>query len=413
MAARAIPPLSQVSPWRGPEGGCWPTQEQELLLKAALLAGPEALDAWEKWQRLADIEQTDEGSVGMLPLLYQNLQGRSAASPLLSRLRGVYRHTWYRNQLHDHRVKGVLRSMRDAGISTLLLKGMALSHIYYENHGTRSMRDGDLLVPFPEASSACEVLRKTGWTPLFEPLERERICRASAPFVDSSGQELDLHWHVLHEDLRADADADFWAGAVPFRLGDVDTLALNPADQLLHVLVHGIAWSKVPPIRWAADTVMIVRSAGGRIDWRRLIESARSRRLSCTVRDGLVYVQETFGAAVPSWVLAELRSHVPSVGERLENRFRVHMGPSALWGETPNLAFKYLRASRGQHRRPTVPGFVEFLGAYWRVDGSRLPAELGKKLVRRTFWMLTSKGGRFVRSVAKRLPFRQTQAPSS
>jgi hypothetical protein len=110
-------------------------------------------------------------------------------------------------------------------------------------------------------------------------------------------------------------------------------------------------------------------------------------------------VQRTLGAAVPAWVLAELRGHVPSVGERLENRFRVHMGPGALWGETPSLAFKYLRASRGRRRRPTVSGFVDFLGAYWRVDTSRLPVELGLKLVRRTLWMMTSTGERILRSV--------------
>ena len=398
--ANSGPP--RVSRWRGPEGGCWPTREQELLLKAALLSGPEALDAWGEWQRVADIEKTDEGSIGILPLLYENLRRHGAATPLLPRLRGVYRHTWYRNQLHDHRVKGVLRSMEGAGIRTLLLKGMALSHVHYGNLGTRPMRDGDLLVPFPDAPSACDVLRRTGWTPLFEPLERERVCRASAPFVDSSGQELDLHWHVLHEDLRADADADFWAGAVPFRLGDVDTLVLDPADQLLHVLVHGIAWSKVPSIRWAADAVMIVRSTGGRIDWRRLIDSAVTRRLSCTVRDGLDYVHRTFGSEIPGWVVAELRSRVPSVGERLENRFRVDMGPGALWGETPSLAFKYVRASRGRGRRPTVRGFVDFLGAYWRVDATRLPAKIVRKLVRRTLWTLTSTGERMVRSFARR-----------
>ena len=49
---------------------CWPSRQQELLLKASLLRGKEALSAWEEWRSDVDIEQVDVASHRLLPLLY-------------------------------------------------------------------------------------------------------------------------------------------------------------------------------------------------------------------------------------------------------------------------------------------------------------------------------------------------------
>ena len=47
----------------------WPTREQERLLRAALLRGPLALEAWDEWKAGADMDHLDAGSYRLLPQL--------------------------------------------------------------------------------------------------------------------------------------------------------------------------------------------------------------------------------------------------------------------------------------------------------------------------------------------------------
>lgn len=78
---------------------CWPTWEQELLLRAALLQGKDAIAAWEEWKLSTDIEQIDLGSEQMFPLLYYNLITHGIKDPLIDNLKTFYLRTWRRNQL--------------------------------------------------------------------------------------------------------------------------------------------------------------------------------------------------------------------------------------------------------------------------------------------------------------------------
>ena len=54
-------PLFKYYKWR-------PTDDQELLLKAALFKGQAAKEAWKKWDAKNQIEQIDYGSYRLIPL---------------------------------------------------------------------------------------------------------------------------------------------------------------------------------------------------------------------------------------------------------------------------------------------------------------------------------------------------------
>ena len=56
-----------------PEGDCWPTSQQRLLLRAALLEGSHAIETWNDWKRGIILDRLDRGSIRLLPLLYHNL----------------------------------------------------------------------------------------------------------------------------------------------------------------------------------------------------------------------------------------------------------------------------------------------------------------------------------------------------
>ena len=116
---------------------------------------------------------------------------------------------------------------------------------------------------------------------------------------------------------RAFADAPFWAASQPFALSGREYQTLCPTDMLLHVCFHGARWNVTPPLRWIADAMMILSRAGEEIDWLRLLELARERRLSLMLRETLGYLHRTFAAPVPPFVLATLGVTPVSRGERL------------------------------------------------------------------------------------------------
>jgi hypothetical protein len=148
-----------------PVATCWPNKEQEMLLRSALLNGKEALDAWQRWKLMVDIDQLDHR---LLPKLYHNLKAELPSDPLMSRLKGVYRQTWYKNQLLFHRAAILLTSLQDAGIETLCLKGAAIIVLHYRDAGLRHMDDIDVLVHPHQALEAMRVLRNSGWQPIHQ-----------------------------------------------------------------------------------------------------------------------------------------------------------------------------------------------------------------------------------------------------
>jgi len=97
------------------EPGCWPNQAQELLLRAALLQGEPALEAWNEWRRSVNLDVIDYGSHRMVPQLYRNLQRLGVKDPLMDRLKGVYRYYLYKNEILLHRIGTLLAAFEDAG----------------------------------------------------------------------------------------------------------------------------------------------------------------------------------------------------------------------------------------------------------------------------------------------------------
>jgi len=298
------------------DNSCWPTEQQELLLKAALLKGTESVQSWEKWIDSTDVNAIDIGSQRLLPLLMMNLHSQGISHPILSKFKGVYRQTWYRNQMLFHEIATVIRLFQQNGIETMILKGAALVVDYYKDPGLRPMDDFDLLVPTSKIVPAINQLRTLiMWKPkkrldLNNPWEKE------FPLISRSGNNLDLHCHILFETPQQDADKDFWEAAIPTSIGNTPTLALNPTDQLLHTLVHGLRWNQVPSLRWIADTNMILSSKLN-IDWDRLIFQSKKNEVLLVMKETLQYMAGRMNAPVPSDVLNRVQHFAISYDDRI------------------------------------------------------------------------------------------------
>ncbi len=363
----------------------FPTPAQELLLRAILLDGDASAAAWRAWRADVDLDRVDEGSRRLLPALYAKRHEAGDADPVLERLKAAYAYTWSRNQLMLQHLAGVLRALHRRGIATLVLKGAALVALHYQDAGCRPMDDVDVLVPYDRAREAMALLADRGWSVIetVPPTAHLRYRHATG-FRDRVGRQLDLHWHVMLECCDVEADREFWATAVPVRIANIDTRALDPAAQLLHVCVHGVC-SGPTAIRWVADAMTVLRSAPERLDWSRLVDRAARWRLAVTLGAALEYLQEVYGAPIPTAVRDALRDMSGSWLERAE--YRVNTSPRAerLLGKLPCMWFQYRRLRAADGGAGPVGGFAGYLRYSWALERpSQLPFHVLRAALRRS-----------------------------
>ena len=359
--------------------GNLPTAEQLLVLHAALDPAPAAAVAWQRWRGAIEFDDVDHGSTRLLPLVYRNLGAGAFDEEVAGRLKGLYRRSWSHNQLIFKRAAGAIGALEGAGIETLVTKGASLALLSYGDVGVRPMDDVDVLVPLDRATDAIEVLSAAGWTPDHEDPPAWTRVHHSLGFAGSDHGEVDLHWFALWQPAR---DEHLWRASVPLELAGATTLAPCPADQLLLACVHGTPWSPLPPFRWIADAVTVIRSAGEGLEWDRLVAEAERRRLTVATAAALDYLRVEFGAPVPASALAGLAAVPTTRHERAAFRAACR----------PDSPLRTLRMAWDRYRRlrdldtgaPRPRGFVSFARRFWGLDSVwQLPMHGLRSLSRR------------------------------
>ena len=349
------------------KGYFWPTPEQELLLKATLLRGEEAITAWKSWGAAVNFDQLDAGSQRLLPLLYKNLTEHNINHPAINVYKGFYRMTWYKNRLLSHRLVSVLRLLDSNGIPLLLLKGAALAPLYYKNWALRPMSDFDLLVPHKDALRTVNLLCNSGWKPATQMIdESDLVTKHAGTLVDDSGIEFDLHWRIMHESSRYENDYNFLDGTGNINFENISVSVLSHTDQLFHILIHGTRWNEIAPLRWVPDSMMILQEAGASIDWDRLVNEARQRCLVIPLTKALFYLNETFAAPIPSEAISSLKSLKPSLTERLE--FIIHSNSRSFLRDIFYLWFTHVRTFNVNGSLKRIAHFPSFLRRFWKVS---------------------------------------------
>jgi hypothetical protein len=315
----------KYSPFRHSESlaNCWPTKEQELLLRACLLKREQAIEAWNEWRKVFKRGGTDSATRRLLPALYDNLRKHKISGPLVKNLKEEYYRTWAQNKFAFSRAAEVVDRFHEAGIKTLLLKGSGLISTFYEDPGLRPMADIDLLVHRSDALRSICLLETLGWSSKYKTPSALVPFENANEFTDHVNQKLDLHWRVMWEGSQKSTDDDFWEASIPVNIGGVLTRTLNPSDHLLHVCVHGAKWNDTAPIRWIIDAMKILTSEKSKVDWERLIRQARDRRLALPMGQTLGYLTDTLEAPVPPEVLRELQSEPRSARELIFYKIRL------------------------------------------------------------------------------------------
>lgn len=365
-------PFHQLNLNFKPVAGKWPSPTQVLLLQASLLPGDAAVDAWDTISKYVDIDRLDAKSQYLLPLVYHNLNSLNVKHPLLEKLKGTYRLTWTKNNILFKHTSASIMALLDAGIQVLLLKGAALTTLYYRNLGLRPMVDLDILVHPDQARRAVSTLVEFDWLPakVNQTIITEDFLTTinGLSFKNPKGYGLDLHWHLLRIFYWDKGDEEFWASAVPIRFQDLAVLALNPTDQLFHVCVHGVTHSMLM-LRWIPDSMMVINNAGKDLDWERLYSHAVSQKLVLPVKDALAFLYDKLQAPIPGWLLEKLHAYTPSAFEVRE--YKTYAARIGIMGRLPKLWYQYQR----NHQKQRLDGneddqmsFIKYIQISWGVE---------------------------------------------
>jgi putative nucleotidyltransferase-like protein len=356
-----------------------PSAEQELLLRAALLEGDAAREAYRLWCARTDIEHLDEGSYRLLPQLGRNLLrlGLDAShrdDPVARRLTGVLRHTWSGNQVTLRLAQASVDRLAAAGIIPLVLPEVSLLQ-YYGHLGARPVESLKLFVPEHGLSVALPVLGAQGWGPL-PRLAGPALHGALTGFrLDLGDQRLDLVARVLPNCASAETDDRLLAGAGPSGLGVSGARTLWPGDELLYTCRRAAQWDDIPAFRWLADGFTVVAN-GGIADWDRVLAQAERYDVSLALAESARYLAEALGAPIPASVWQRAAAGHPGWLARLDHRVRSRR-PGAL-GRLPLLVLAFMQGHRSAslaRRLRALPGFLQ---REWRL-GSR--TQVGRYLL--------------------------------
>jgi hypothetical protein len=347
----------------------WPTTEQLLLLRAALSDGDEALEAFAEWRRRVDYEHVlDGGSFRMLPLAHANMIRLGCTDPVLTRLGGVYRHSWCTVQHRTRLAAETVSLLKAQGIPVLIAKGLPIALDYYASPGLRPMSDIDLVVPREQALAALALLEAQGWRMADSEITRrvrERpedmlAMQCALPLTGPGGAEIDLHWRMIAECARAEAEQRFWRDAEPLAVEGAEALRPSPTHLLFHVIVHGLKPDPLPAIRWVADATMILRRDAARIDWREMATLARDARVRRRLGQGIAYLRDTMRIPLPEAALPLIAAR-PCWVERIEQRaFNVRMARNPVGKLRLETATSLARMAVGSRR-----GYMPGLAARW------------------------------------------------
>ena len=123
----------------------WPTPDQELLLRAALLRDARAVQAWRTLRPQLRNAELDFAAEGVLPALRTNLTELGLAAELPEEWQELHRLAWARNRMLMTSVLSLVAELEQSGIATLLLKGAAFLSDPDLDAGRRPMVDIDVL----------------------------------------------------------------------------------------------------------------------------------------------------------------------------------------------------------------------------------------------------------------------------
>lgn len=199
--------------------------------------------------------------------------------------------------IHSQALGDFLRSARAKGLPILVLRGAALSEVYYGDPALRPAADEDILVRRSDIAGVEGLCREMGLLRLPGMAGVTYGGRSPLPLM------LDIHTGIWHEK----DEKSLWARALPVRLADQQAFRLGPEDMALNLVFHAAVHHGRFSARDAVDLALVCAPVGGAPRWDFLLEMTAHAGLEAVLRHCLRETRERTHASVPDEILERLR----------------------------------------------------------------------------------------------------------
>ena len=372
--------------------GLWPNEEQKLLLKAALFEGSQTLEAWRAWKLRVDIDHLDHGSFLLLPLLYKRLSFLGVDDASIKILKGVYRSTWYKNQLLLENIAKPIQALSSASVDMILLLGTPLIWLYYKDNGVRPIADVHVRFHPEQIGKAIKVLGNIGWllkTDSFNNYiinKTDFLFRKSDILSNSACNKIKKNQSVPLYGIYKKLDDPFWENTIPIQFKGIPVRVMNPTDFLIHIFVHGVIWKSPLDFKWITDAYTIIKNKDTEIDWSRIMKQTQQKQLVLPVKNALIYLQEELNSPIPNNVIRSLKD-MPVSSVQIKE-FETFTKPVGFIGSFREKWYQYIRFSQtiDPASKPNAIKYLEYLRDIWELDHFRQsPFALMKRGIKNIF----------------------------
>jgi hypothetical protein len=349
------------------------TSQQLLALDIVLLDDPSGRRAWQEWHSLRLAGDVTAEEYPLLPLIYERAQGWGASSPLMPRLKGIYRRAWTKNQLLLHSFDELLDRFEQAGIPVMCLRDVAADLGCYAPVRLRSLDRLDLAVLPENLPRAISLLSALDWLPVpsISTLDTAsfRQWETLQRFQNPARQILYLHWHVLPGVPSPEIDRQIWQSASSIHLNGRQMLMPDPESQLLLISL-GVNPPSPQRLISLVDACLLLRSDV--MDWNKLLESAFKFRLVLPLLTTLQRLNSVADDIASGWVIDLLASAKLGALCRLEQYADIQpAGGCALLPRVAKWLTRYCRFSTWNGVHPSPGSFLDFLACQLRLERRR------------------------------------------
>ncbi|MBN1428628.1 MAG: nucleotidyltransferase family protein [Anaerolineae bacterium] len=213
-------------------------------------------------------------------------------------------------------------ALREAGLPTIWLKGIALSQTLYPDPALRPMSDLDVLVPYDRREDALEVAKLQGYrfpdSPgrFLDTNDGLLMNRVSHHYhlVGGPAQMVTLELHsrllgISNDILSLEDIGWFWEQTSPCRTASIVFSTLNPTAHLLYLCAHAeLQHAELYLLRYLDLHLLVTHTP---IDWPLLIRRAAALRWTSVVESALRASMKLFGTPVSEDIFVQLRALRP------------------------------------------------------------------------------------------------------
>ena len=357
----------------------FPNIKEEAFLKLIFSNDNDFYRLWIQWKKEFGFEDINYALLKLMPLLYLRFKKLNIVDEMTAKMKGMYRMTWYKNQLILNSVKNIVFMFNKENIPVILLKGVPLLDNVYKDRGARSLGDADILIDQQYIEKAQKIMVSNGWQYLDpshfyinrfkEPLTKNKIDK-EVTFTNNKNVEIDIHWSLFPFLVRENMEHpmsynEVFKYSILYNIEGVEYRMPCMEDMIIHIIIHGAERNNHRTLRWVVDVVSIIKTAP--INWVFLIERIKKFKVEVEINVAFSYLLNNLSIFIPESFIEELTKLTIEKNKLNEYYKKMNTLEQSIFGTLPSLWRRYWHYDRRGNLFTSWYYFIDYISQSWGI----------------------------------------------